>query len=151
MIRDAEEKKKSLLKFNEVQAPVFKIKNDPRFIKFGKVLSSTGLDESIQVLNVLKGEMSLVGPRPLPISEAKKLPIKYKKRFSSLPGITSEWVIEGAHHMSLKQWMNLDLEYVKKGNIFFDCYILFATLEIISKKLINYGKEINKKPSPPKD
>lgn len=142
MVKGADRKQNSLLKLNEVESPVFKIENDPRFIKIGKFLSSIGIDESLQLINVLKGEMSLVGPRPLPIKEAKKLPLKYQRRLSVLPGITSLWVVRGAHRMGFKEWMNLDLEYVKKNTVLVDSYILFATFKIILRKILSYVGKI---------
>ena len=117
----AEKLQKKYQKLNEADGPVFKIRNDPRFTPFGKWLSHTGLDELPQLINIVKGEMSFIGPRPLPVSEAIKIPTKYAPRFSVLPGITSPWVVEGSHQLSFKDWMELDLWYAKNKNIKVKC------------------------------
>ena len=123
------------LRFNEADGPVFKIRNDPRFTNIGKFLANTGLDELPQLLNVLKGDMSFVGPRPLPINETNKIPSKFNTRFSVLPGITSSWVINGSHSISFVQWMKLDLEYVEKNDLLADLGIAFHTVGIILRNL----------------
>lgn len=133
MVVGAEKLKKKYLHLNEADGPVFKIRNDPRYTKIGKILTRTGLDELPQLINVVKGEMASVGPRPLPGDEAIKVPKKYQKRFSVLPGITSSWVVKGSHELSFNEWMNLDLEYVKKRSIFFDVQTLFLTSWLIAK------------------
>jgi len=135
----AERQKGRLLHLNEADGPVFKIRNDPRYTKIGKFLAHTGLDELPQLINVLKGEMSLVGPRPLPVSEARKIPKKYKIRESIKPGITSNWVIKGSHFLSFEEWMKLDEEYVRNASIYEDVRILFNTvttlLQLMSRKI----------------
>jgi len=128
----SEKKQKQLKGRNEADGPVFKIYNDPRFTKIGKVLAHTGLDELPQLINVIKGEMSLVGPRPLPISEATKIPDKYHARFSVLPGITSSWVIKGSHDLSFNEWMKLDVDYVKNKNFIMDLKITLLTIWFIA-------------------
>jgi lipopolysaccharide/colanic/teichoic acid biosynthesis glycosyltransferase len=133
MVIDAEKLKKKYLHLNEADGPVFKMRNDPRYTKIGKVLTRTGLDELPQLVNVVRGEMALVGPRPLPWKEAIKIPKKYQKRFSVFPGITSSWVVKGSHGLSFDEWMNLDLEYVKKGSNLFDVQTLFLTGWLITK------------------
>src|SRR3990167_2504654 len=97
MQADAEYIKHTLLKKNQADGPVFKIKNDPRFTGIGRVLAQYGVDELPQIFNIIKGEMSFVGPRPLPVDEAKKIPQKYQIRQWLLPGITFLWVAKGAH------------------------------------------------------
>jgi lipopolysaccharide/colanic/teichoic acid biosynthesis glycosyltransferase len=131
MVKGAEDLKKRYVKHNEADGPVFKIQYDPRFTPVGKFLTKYALDELPQLLNVLKGEMAIVGPRPLPIDEAKKIPKKYKIRFSVLPGMTSLWVISGAHRLSFKQWMDLDAEYVKYRKLKSDIFILIRTINIL--------------------
>lgn len=123
----AEKSKAGLLGANEADGPVFKIYDDPRYSSFGRFLAHTGLDELPQLVNVLKGEMSLVGPRPLPVEEAKRVPGKFAARFSVLPGITSSWIIQGSHKMSFDEWMELDLEYVRDWTLWEDVKILFST------------------------
>jgi len=133
MVVGAEKLKKKYLHLNEADGPVFKIRNDPRYTKIGKVLTRTGLDELPQLINVVRGEMALVGPRPLPWEEAIKVPKRYQKRFSVFPGITSSWVVKGSHELSFDEWMNLDLEYVKRRSSFFDAQIFFLTGWLITK------------------
>lgn len=125
------------LKLNEADGPVFKIKNDPRFTKFGKILSRTGLDELPQVLNVIRGEMSFVGSRPLPQYEFNKLTKKQKIRNSIKPGITSLWVIYGSHNLSFDEWMKLDKKYIEEANLFMDMKIILKTMQIPLKAFIS--------------
>lgn len=120
-----------LQKQNEADGPVFKIKNDPRFTKVGLVISHLGLDESLQLINIIKGEMAFVGPRPLPILEARGIPKKYQLRFSVLPGITSLWVIKGAQHQNFQTWMQDDLEYVHKKNLLLDILIIYKSMVML--------------------
>ena len=130
MKKDAEKLKSKYLHLNDADGPVFKITNDPRYTKFGRFLARTGLDELPQLINVLKGEMSLVGPRPLPIYEANKLTKSQKIRELVKPGITSSWVVQGAHKLSFKRWMELDKEYVRNATLAQDIKILLSTFKI---------------------
>jgi len=136
MVEDADKIKKKYKFLNKADGPVFKIYEDPRFTKIGKFLSHTGLDELPQLINILKGEMDFVGPRPFPIEEAEKIPQKYNVRFSVLPGITSLWVVKGAFHDNFDYWMKLDIEYIKNKNFWYDLKIIFLTLIFILKKII---------------
>lgn len=131
MVENAEKLKQKIYHLNQVNGPVFKIKNDPRYTQIGKLLSHTGLDEVLQLINIVKGEMAFVGPRPLPVKEALKVPKKYQNRFAVLPGITSAWIINGAHRLTFDQWMKLDLEYVKNRNFKEDFRISFYTIKLI--------------------
>lgn len=137
MIKEAQSRQKGLKNKNEADGPVFKIYNDPRFTKFGKILAHTGLDELPQFINILKGEMSIVGPRPLPVSEANNVAKIYKKRESVKPGATSSWVVMGSHKLPFKKWMELDLEYIKKATITTDLSIIVGTIEIIFRALLS--------------
>lgn len=118
MMKNAEslrlKNKNKFAKLNYAPKPMFKIGDDPRFIKFGKLLSHTGLDELPQLINVIKGEMSLVGPRPLPINEANLLkkidPNWYFWRHQVKPGLFSLWVLDNKRHQSLKIWKKLEKE-----------------------------------------
>jgi lipopolysaccharide/colanic/teichoic acid biosynthesis glycosyltransferase len=127
MIVNAEKYQKKYKKYNEADGPVFKIFNDPRFTVIGRYLSRSGLDELPQFINVLRGEMSVVGPRPLPTYEAVNLPKKYRVRELINPGITSLWVINGSHNLKFKEWMKLDREYVKYGNFGTDLRVIYKT------------------------
>ena len=131
MVAGAEKLQSRLKRQNEADGPVFKIRNDPRYTRVGKILSRSALDETPQLINVILGEMSLVGPRPLPLSEAQKVPKKYETRFSVLPGMTSNWVIRGSHRLTFKEWMRLDVEYARKHPLFKDLYILLYTFILI--------------------
>lgn len=135
MVEEAENLKSKIQNLNEADGPVFKIRDDPRYTKLGKFISHTGLDELPQFINIIKGEMSFVGPRPLPVIEAKKVPKKYERRFSVLPGITSSWVIAGSHQLTFNEWMRLDLEYVNKRNIWYDLEIAVKTIFLILRSL----------------
>lgn len=141
MVEGAERLKKKYAYLNEIDGPTFKIKNDPRFTKIGRLISHTGIDELPQLINVLKGEMSLVGPRPLPVNEALKVPKKYEGRFSVLPGMTSLWVVKGAHRLGFDTWMQLDVEYLKKKSLLQDLLILsqtsFFIIKLVMKKMLH--------------
>lgn len=136
MKKGAEANKKKFSYLNESDGPAFKIRNDPRFTKFGKVLSHTGLDELPQLINVMRGEMSIVGPRPLPIDEAKKLSKKERVRELVLPGITSTWVTKGSHRLTFKKWMQLDAKYVKNASFFGDLGTIFSTFFLIIRYIL---------------
>ena len=127
----AEKDRKKYKKLNESDGPVFKIKDDPRFVGIGRFLARTGLDELPQIINILKGEMSFVGPRPLPVYEYEKLKPWQKKRQQVLPGVTSSWVINGKHKISFDKWMKSDLEYVKNKSFIGDLRIVWKTIVLI--------------------
>ncbi len=136
MIPNADERKQQYSHLNEADGPVFKIWADPRFTSFGRLLAHTGFDELPQLMNVLIGEMSLVGPRPLPVDEAKKIQMKTRKlRESVLPGITSSWVVLGSHQLSFKQWMELDCTYSQDVTFWGDFMILLRTAKMILRFL----------------
>ena len=135
MVKNAAKYQMKYKKMNESDGPVFKINNDPRFTTIGKILSKTGLDELPQFLNVIKGEMSIVGPRPLPVDEAKKLSKKQKIREMVKPGITSLWVIKGQHKLNFKEWMELDAFYVKNASLYLDIKIIKQTFLLMFKFL----------------
>jgi lipopolysaccharide/colanic/teichoic acid biosynthesis glycosyltransferase len=138
MVIGAEKMQKSLFNQNQADGPAFKIYDDPRFTRFGKALSRTGLDELPQMINVFKGEMSIVGPRPLPVGESKKLSKLQKIRELVKPGITSNWVVEGSHQLSFKKWMQLDREYVKSATFFTDLSIAWRTLALVAGFILKY-------------
>ena len=136
MVENAEDLKYKIYNLNEADGPVFKIAQDPRHTKFGHFLAHSGLDELPQLWNIVKGEMAFVGPRPLPVAEAKQVPKKYERRFSVSPGISSPWVIEGTDHSSFKKWMELDLKYVKKKSLWYDLKIAVKTTWLLMKLAI---------------
>ena len=140
MVENAEQLKQKYIKLNEADGPVFKIRNDPRHTKVGRFINRFALDELPQFWNVICGEMALVGPRPLPIAEAKKVPERYRERFSTLPGMTSSWIIKGGHRLTFEKWMELDMEYVRKKSLWYDTKILFSTLVLIAKIFIKKSR-----------
>ncbi|MDO8551789.1 MAG: sugar transferase [bacterium] len=141
MVPNAESLKKKYQHLNEADGPVFKIKNDPRFTKIGKILSISGLDELPQLFNTLKGEMSLVGPRPLPIAEEAKINQKYQnKRRKVKPGIVSLWTMNGASHSSFQSWVESDMDYIKRCSLKIDLSIIVGTLLM----LVGVKSTINK-------
>ena len=137
MIENAEELKGKYSSLNEASGPVFKIRDDPRYTPFGKFLAHSALDELPQLINIIKGEMAFVGPRPLPVNEAEMIPKKYNARYTVLPGLTSPWVIKGGHSLSLDQWMKLDCEYVKIKNPLLDTYIILQTVVLLLKSIFS--------------
>lgn len=131
MYADAEKQRENLLAENEMSGPVFKIRDDPRTTRVGKLLRLTSLDELPQLFNVLAGEMSLVGPRPLPLYEADKCDRWEKRRFSIRPGITCLWQINGRNLLDYAEWMRLDLQYVNNWSLLLDFKILLKTVGVV--------------------
>lgn len=132
MVPDAEALQKSLENLNEADGPVFKIKNDPRITPIGRFLRKTSLDELPQIFNVLFGDLSLVGPRPLPLRDFEKFEqLWFNRRFSVKPGITCLWQISGRSETSFKDWIRQDLEYIDKWSLRLDIEILLKTIPVV--------------------
>ena len=131
MIKDAESLKKKLK--SDVDGPMFKMKNDPRITSIGRFLRRWSLDELPQLFNVLKGEMSLVGPRPLSNDEMTKNNEWKEIRLSVKPGVTGLWQITGKSSGKFSDWIKYDTEYVKKRSLFFDFKILSLTITAVLK------------------
>lgn len=132
MVEDAEERLKSLLKYNEMKGPVFKMSNDPRITKIGKILRRFSLDELPQLWNVLKGDMSLVGPRPPLPSEVEKYQPWQRRRLSMRPGLTCLWQVNGRNKINdFDEWVRLDLEYIDNWSLGLDFKILFKTVPVV--------------------
>jgi exopolysaccharide biosynthesis polyprenyl glycosylphosphotransferase len=132
MVIDAEKRQKEIEHLNEVSGPVFKIKNDPRITPLGRLLRKTSIDELPQLFNVLKGDMSLVGPRPLPIRDYQGFNEDWqRRRFSVRPGITCLWQIGGRSSISFEKWMELDLQYIDKWSLALDLEILVKTIPAV--------------------
>jgi exopolysaccharide biosynthesis polyprenyl glycosylphosphotransferase len=128
MRADAEGEREALLGANEMDGPVFKIRDDPRVTPLGRVLRRTSIDELPQVVNVLLGHMSLVGPRPLPVNETANVTGPHRRRLSVRPGITCLWQISGRNELGFQEWMNLDLQYVDNWSLGLDFAILLRTV-----------------------
>lgn len=129
MVQDAELRLKDLLQQNEMKGPVFKMTNDPRLTKIGKVLRKYSLDELPQLWNVIRGDMSLVGPRPPIPSEVKQYDSWQRRRLSMRPGITCLWQANGRNKITdFNEWMKLDLQYIDNWSIWLDFQILFKTI-----------------------
>lgn len=134
MIINAEEIREKLHNLNEVDGPVFKIKDDPRITKIGRILRKSGMDELPQFFNVLIGNMSIVGPRPAMMSELKHYKEKYFIRLITKPGITCLWQIdENRHNMKFEDWINLDVKYINNWSIRQDINIIIKTFFMIFK------------------
>jgi exopolysaccharide biosynthesis polyprenyl glycosylphosphotransferase len=134
MVPDAEGSIKDLVKLNEVSGPVFKIRNDPRVTWIGKYLRKTSIDELPQLINVLKGDMSLVGPRPLPLRDYEGFDEDWqRRRFSVRPGITCLWQVGGRSDVSFDRWMGLDMEYIDNWSLWLDFKILAQTIPAVLK------------------
>lgn len=133
MTSNAEQLKHELAAMNEMTGPVFKVTNDPRVTPIGKWLRKFSLDELPQLFNVLRGEMSLVGPRPLPVDEVKRFnDVAHRRRLSVKPGLTCLWQVSGRNKISdFKEWVRLDLEYIDNWSIWLDLTILLRTIPAV--------------------
>jgi len=131
MVENAEELKTSLTGLNELDGPVFKMKNDPRITWVGRILRKTSLDEMPQFINVLKGEMSIVGPRPPIPSEVEKYQLWQRRRLSMRPGLTCLWQVSGRDNISFDAWMKLDLKYIDNWSFWMDLKIIIRTIPIV--------------------
>ena len=133
MMSNAEQFKHELAAMNEMSGPVFKVTNDPRVTPIGKWLRKWSLDELPQLFNVLRGEMSLVGPRPLPVDEVKRFSdLAHRRRLSVKPGLTCLWQVKGRNKISdFKEWVRLDLEYIDNWSIWLDLSILLRTVPAV--------------------
>ncbi len=131
MTKNAEEEKILLHKKNEMSGPVFKIKNDPRITKFGRFLRRFSLDELPQLYNILKGEMSFVGPRPPLQEEVKEYKLWQRRRLSMKPGLTCTWQISGRNNIDFTKWMYMDMEYIDNWSLLYDVIILIKTIPVI--------------------
>jgi exopolysaccharide biosynthesis polyprenyl glycosylphosphotransferase len=137
MYEDAEERKKEVLKNNETDGALFKIKGDPRITSVGQIIRKFSMDEFPQFINVLKGEMSIVGPRPLPVKDFELLNNDkicydwYKKRGEVKPGITGLWQVTGRSNLTFEEMCLLDLYYIENQSVFFDLEIMFETFSVM--------------------
>ncbi|HEX8280057.1 MAG TPA: exopolysaccharide biosynthesis polyprenyl glycosylphosphotransferase, partial [Chthoniobacterales bacterium] len=133
MSNDAEQRRADLLPFNQMSGPVFKVENDPRVTPFGRWLRRTSFDETPQLINVLMGDMSLVGPRPLPLYEVEKFEnTAQRRRLSVKPGLTCLWQVRGRNEVrDFGDWVKLDLEYIDRWSLGLDFKILVRTVPTV--------------------
>ena len=131
MVQDAETMQAGLRPLNEVDGPIFKIENDPRFTRLGRFLRRYSIDELPQLWNVLKGEMSLVGPRPLTAQEMHFCPAWRDARLKVSPGVTGLWQVGGRSKTSFHDWIRLDTAYVRERSTFLDFKILLKTFLVV--------------------
>jgi exopolysaccharide biosynthesis polyprenyl glycosylphosphotransferase len=134
MYRDADERQRELERLNEASGAIFKIRDDPRVTPIGRLLRRYSLDELPQLLNVLKGEMSLVGPRPLPLRDFERLESWHKKRYLVLPGITGLWQVSGRSDLDFDDLVRLDFLYLERWSPFLDLTILVKTIPAVVMK-----------------
>lgn len=131
MVADAEKQLPKLRKRNEISGPVFKMKDDPRVTRVGRFLRQTSLDELPQFFNVLKGDMSLVGPRPPLPAEVKKYTREQRRRLTIKPGITGPWQVSGRSNVSFDEWVRLDVYYIQNWSLLLDLTILLKTVGVV--------------------
>ncbi|MFC1830813.1 sugar transferase [Thermodesulfobacteriota bacterium] len=129
MVAEAEQLQGTLIKENEMDGPVFKLKKDPRVTTIGSFLRRTSLDELPQLFNVIKGEMSLVGPRPPIPREVEEYEVWQRRRLSMKPGLTCIWQVSGRNEVSFEKWMNMDLEYIDNWSLMMDLKLLILTVK----------------------
>lgn len=135
MCVDAEQRLSELLPYNEMAGPAFKIQNDPRITRLGRFLRSTGLDELPQLLNILRGNMSIVGPRPpLPREVAEYTPYQ-RQRLTVIPGLTCFWQVSPRRNsLSFDNWVELDLRYIQEQSWLLDWKLIFQTVKAVLRR-----------------
>lgn len=131
MVQGAEEWRPDLSRLNEAEGPVFKLRHDPRLTWVGRILRRTSIDELPQLFNVLRGQMSLVGPRPLPMDEVMTGSPAERRRLDVLPGLTCLWQISGRCEIPYSEWMQLDLLYIQNRSFWLDLQILLRTIPAV--------------------
>lgn len=131
MVHNAEELLENLMEKNEQTGPVFKIKEDPRITRVGKFIRKTSIDELPQLFNVLRGDMSLVGPRPPLPREVKQYTVYQMQRLSVKPGLTCLWQVRGRNSVDFDEWVELDIEYIQKRSLWLDIKLIIKTVFVL--------------------
>ncbi|MCK9860354.1 sugar transferase [Paenibacillus sp. ATY16] len=131
MVANAEEMLESLLSQNEIEGAMFKMKEDPRITKVGKFIRKTSIDELPQLWNVIRGDMSLVGPRPALPREVHEYTSYDKLRLKVLPGCTGLWQVSGRNELSFKEMVELDLKYIEERGFLFDLKLMLLTVRVM--------------------
>ena len=131
MVENAEALKAGLVEDNERDGPAFKMRRDPRITPVGKILRDTGMDELPQLLNVLRGEMSLVGPRPLPVCEDEQCRPWHRRRLDTKPGLTCFWQLAKSREIPFVEWMRLDLRYSRRRSLWLDLHLISRTFTAV--------------------
>lgn len=131
MVDNAEDLKKTLSDKNEMSGPMFKMKEDPRVTRFGKFIRRTSIDELPQLINILRGEMSLVGPRPSLPKEVEQFEEWMRARLLVKPGLTCYWQISGRNDIDFEDWMKLDVKYVQERSTLVDLKLIFETFFVL--------------------
>lgn len=131
MCIDAEKKQAALKAMSEQDGPAFKLRNDPRIFPLGRILRKTSIDELPQLFNVLKGDMTLVGPRPLPVHEADAVLQWQARRHDVTPGLTCTWQVEGRSRVKFEEWMRMDMRYARRRNLLRDLSLVFKTVPAV--------------------
>lgn len=131
MVANAEELKENLEKENEMDGPMFKIKEDPRITKVGRFIRKTSIDEIPQLINILKGDMSLVGPRPSLEKEVKEFEPWMVERLEVKPGLTCIWQVSGRNDICFEKWMKLDIKYVRERSLVLDIKLILKTILVL--------------------
>ena len=131
MISNAEELLEELICENEMDGPVFKIKEDPRITRVGRFIRKTSIDELPQLFNILMGDMSIVGPRPAIPHEVAEYNEYQKQRLLVKPGLTCIWQVSGRNSIGFDEWVDMDLEYIEKRNLWMDIKLIFKTVGVL--------------------
>ena len=131
MVSNAEELLEELMEHNEMDGPVFKIKDDPRITRIGKFIRKTSIDELPQLFNIFMGHMSIVGPRPAIPHEVAEYSHYHKQRLLVKPGLTCIWQVSGRNSIGFDEWMEMDLEYIEKRDLWMDTKLIFKTVGVL--------------------
>ena len=131
MVINAEELKAELESQNEMSGPMFKMKDDPRITRIGKFIRKTSIDELPQLINVIKGDMSLVGPRPSLPKEVEEFETWMRERLEVKPGLTCIWQVSGRNNIDFEDWMKLDIKYVRERSFKLDIKLILKTVLVL--------------------